>query len=180
MRRWLALAIVVLASAGAAGAHGPATAIGRAVEALGQVGVSYDPGAAVSEVEAGNFPQIVGPDVTVAFLPTSAADEILGGPDAVASEIAREAKLDGTLVVLVGARLGAWSADVGEQRLAELEREASSNDSASLAAAVERLVRSVQAEPKDRGLPWGWIAAALSALAVAALFAADRLVRRRP
>ncbi len=113
-------------------------------------------------------------------MPASATDETSGGPDAVAAEIAREANLAGTLVVLVGTKLGAWSADVDEERLDTLAREASSTDAASRAAAVERLVRSVQAEPRDRGLPWGWIAAVLVVLAVGALVASDRLVRRRP
>lgn len=43
--------------------NSPATAIGRAVEAFGQVSVSFDPGSAVGDVAAGSFPHIVGPDV---------------------------------------------------------------------------------------------------------------------
>jgi len=101
------LLALATSEAGPIQAHTPDTAIGRAVEAFGQVRVSYDPGAAVSDVEAGGFPQIVGSDVKVAFMPASANDEISGGPDAVAAEIAREAGLDGTLVVLVGAKLAA-------------------------------------------------------------------------
>jgi hypothetical protein len=96
------------------------TRIGRAVEAFGQVSVSYDNGAVVSDVEAGGFPQIVGSNPKVAFMPASAAREIAGGPNAIAAEIAREADLDGTLVVLVGTELGAWSNDIGADRLAEL------------------------------------------------------------
>ncbi len=56
----LALALVALAGAPVAGAHTPATAIGGAVLAFDSVSVSYEPGAAVSDVEAGNFPTIVG------------------------------------------------------------------------------------------------------------------------
>ena len=36
------------------------------------------------------------------------------------TEIAREADLDGTLVVLVGNELGAWSNEIGDARLGEL------------------------------------------------------------
>ena len=174
------LLLVALALPGAAGAHAPATAIGRAVEALGQVSVSYDPGSLVSEVEAGGFPTIVKSNPKVAFLPVSANDEIAGGPNAVAAEIARESGVDGTLVVLVGRELGAWSDEIGETRLAELVADARPGGSAaSPAAAVESLVRSVQAEPTSGGVPWGWVGAALLGLAVVVLVAYDRLVRRR-
>jgi len=159
-------------------AHAPATAIGRAVEALGQVSVSYDNGSVVSDLEAGGFPLIVGSNPKVAFMPASASSEIAGGPDAVAAEIAREAKLDGTLVVLVGAELGAWSNDIGADRLAELVAAAQLDKSATSPSVVESLVRSVQAEPVDSGPPWGWIGAALLGCAVLALLAFDQLTRR--
>jgi hypothetical protein len=181
MRLRLALlGIIALVGAGDAAAHGPATAIGRAVEAFGAVSVSYDPASVVSDVEAGGFPQISGPNPKVAFLPASTAQEIRGGPDAIASEIALEAGLEGTLVVLVGNRLGAWSEDIGEDRLAELVGASSATPAGSPAARVESLVRSVQAEPTDSGPPWGWIAVALLVGAGGALVAFDRAVRRRP
>ena len=44
-----------------------------------------------------------------------AASELSGGPNAIAGEIAREAKLDGTLIVLVGRKLG--YADLGDRIL---------------------------------------------------------------
>jgi len=110
--------IAILALAPDAHAHAPATAIGRAVEAFGQVSVSYDPRPVVSDVEAGGFPQIVGSNPKVAFMPASASSEIVGGPDTVVAEIAREADLARTLVVLVGAELGAWSDEIGANRLA--------------------------------------------------------------
>lgn len=179
--RWVVvLAIVALMAAGGARAHSPSTAIGRAVEAFGQVSVSYEPGSLVSEVEAGGFPKIVGEDVKVAFMPASTENEILGGAEAVAMEIAREAELDGTLVVLVGTRLGAWSDDVDAERLAELVRGAETPSGGSPAAAVESLVRTIQTEPEKASAPWGWIALALCVPAVALLLGADRLARRRP
>ncbi len=179
--RLVLVGMLALATVGEAGAHSPATAIGRAVEAFGVLTVSYDPESVVSDVEAGGFPQIVGSDPKVAFLPASANSEIRGGPNAVASEIAREAGLDGTLVVLVGHRLGAWSEDIGQVRLAELVADAGATPEASSpAAAVDSLVRSVQAEPKGWDPPWGWIAAAMLVVAVGALVAFDRVVRRRP
>ena len=104
------LAVLTLAQSTAA--HTPTTAIGRAVEAFGQVSVSYDPESVVSDVAAGGFPLIVGSNPKVAFMPAPAASEIAGGPNAVAAEIAREADLGGTLVVLV-TELGAWSNDIG-------------------------------------------------------------------
>ena len=175
MRRVVFLAVVVLVGVGEARAHSPATAIGRAVEAFDEVSVSYEPGSVVSDVEAGGFPQIVGADVKVAFMPESTDNEILGGPEAVASEIAREAELDGTLVVLVGTRLGVWSDEVEADRLDELVRGADTPTGGSPAAAVETLVRRIQAEPKKGSTPWGWITVALSVGAGFLLLGADRL-----
>jgi hypothetical protein len=181
MPRLALLVLVMLAVAGNADAHAPTTAIGRAVEAFSQVSVSYDPDSVVRDVEAGGFPLIVGSNPKVAFMPASASSEIGGGPDAVAAEIAREADLGGTLVVLVGTSLGAWSNDIGADRLAELVAAARTDTSGtSHASVVESLVRSVQAEPADSGTPWGWIGAALLVLALGGLVAFDRLIRRRP
>lgn len=180
MQRLATLAVVTLVCAAGAGAHAPSTAIGRAVEALARVPVSYERGAAVSDVEAGNFPSIVGSGPKVAFMPASASSELTGGASAIAEEIAREAELDGTLVVLVGTSLGAWSNDIGEDRLAELVREARAGTSgASPAALVESLVRDVQSESPTE-TRWGWIVAALlivSALGV--VVAVHRVGRRR-
>jgi len=139
------------------------------------------PGAVVSDVEAGGVPLIVSSNPNVAFMPAAASSEIAGGSNAVAAEIAREADLDGTLVVLVGAELGAWSDDIGEDRLAVLVNDARTGKSGtSPAVLVESLVRSVQAEPVDSGAPWGWIGVGLAVAAGAALVSYDRLVRRRP
>jgi len=175
-------AVVVIACSAVtavAHAHGPQTAIGRAVEAFGSVSVSWDPGSAVSEVEAGGFPGIVGSDAKVAFLPASASDELGGGPDAIAEEIAREAGLGGTLVVLVGRELGAWSDDISESRLRKLVSEAQTGyRSVTPAGRAESLVRAVGQEPKPAGPPWGWLALGFGGLAVVLLVAAERRVRR--
>ncbi len=178
--RLIVVGMLALAGAGDASAHSPATAIGRAVEAFGTLSVSYEPGAVVSDVEAGGFPQIVGSNPKVAFMPPEALTEIVGGPNAVADEVAREAELDGTLVVLAGAELGTWSEDIGEERLTELVLAAEQQAAASPAAMVESLVRSVQAEPVDSDPPWVWIGVALLVVAVGALVAFDRLATRKP
>ena len=178
--RLIVVGLLALAGAGDASAHSPATAIGRAVEAFGTLSVSYEPGAVVSDVEAGGFPQIVGSNPKVAFMPAEALTEIVGGPNAVADEVAREAELDGTLVVLAGAELGTWSEDIGEERLTELVLAAEQQAAASPAAMVESLVRSVQAEPVDSDPPWVWIGVALLVVAVGALVAFDRLATRKP
>ena len=136
MPRLALLVLVMLAVADKVDAHAPTTAIGRAVEAFEQVSVSYDPGSVVSDVEAGGFPLIVGSNPKVAFMPASAASEIAGGPNAVAAEIAREAGLGGTLVVLVGTELGAWSSDIGGDRLAALVTDARTSKSGISSAAV--------------------------------------------
>jgi hypothetical protein len=49
-------------------------------------------------------------------------------PNAIASEIASEAGLDGTLIVPVGARLGAWSDRTGDERLTQLVANATASD----------------------------------------------------
>jgi hypothetical protein len=192
VRRLVAIGLVSLVCAAGAGAHAPTTAIGRAVVAFDSVPVSYDPGAAVTDLEADRFNLIVDSNPKVAFMPASARDEIAGGPNAIAEEIGREANLDGTLVVLVGTQLGTWSDDIGDDRLAELVREAEtppaetrnaetgeaeSGEAKSTAQVVESLVRSIQAEPAG-GTPWGWIGVGLATFAIA-LIAFDRLVRRR-
>jgi len=175
-----AIAALLLGCASDALAHGPTTAIGRAVEAFGSVSVSYEPGSAVSEVEAGNFTTFVNSNPNVAFMPAEAATELAGGPDAIAEEVAREAELDGTLVVLVGTRLGTWSKDVDEERLAELESEARVAGGGSPAATVEALVRSVQAEPASGSTPWPLLGVALLVLAASAFVLFHRLGRRSP
>jgi hypothetical protein len=173
----LAVGLIALVYAREAGAHPPSTAIGRAVEAFGGVSVSYEPGSAVSDVEAGNFPTIVGSNPKVAFMPAEAETELAGGPDAIAEEVAREARLNGTLVVLVGTTLAAWSDEIGEDRLAELVRDAERTGT-SPATTVEALVRSVQDEPTEN-TPWALIGVALVVLASGAFVAYHWLTRRR-
>lgn len=177
MRRLALSVVVVLTLPAAASAHAPTTAIGRAVEALSQVDVSYDPGAAVSDVEAAGFGALAGDGIAVAMLPPSALSEITGGPQAVAAEIAREAQLDGTLVALVGTRLTAVGQRVPPDRLDELVREASA-EPGSPAVRLERLTRAVRAEQPDTadGTPWGWVAGvAAGLLLVAAVLARSRI-----
>lgn len=140
--------------------------------------VSYEPGSAVSDVEAGNFSTFIGSNPKVAFMPAEARTELPGGPDAIADEIAREAELDGTLVVLVGTSLGAWSEDIGEDRLAELVREAHAAGGGSPAAMMDALVRSVQDE-RTGDTPWAVIGVVLVVLASGAFVAYHWIARRR-
>jgi hypothetical protein len=180
VRRATALVLVALACAADADAHAPTTSIGRAVDALGGVSVSYEPGAAVSDVQAGGFPHLVDSNPKVAFMSASASTELAGGPDAIAGEIATEARLSGTLVVLVGTRLGTWSNEIREPRLAELVDEArASSAGGSPVATVESLVRLVQEESTD-GRSWKWIAAGIAVIAIASLALLVRLSRRNP
>ena len=140
--------------------------------------MSYEPGAAVSDIEAGNFPHVVGSNPKVAFMRREAASELAGGPDAIAGEIAREARLNGTLVVLVGTKLGAWSNEISDERLARLVAEArASNDGGTSAELVGSLVRNVQSESAD-STPWGWLVAAIAALAIGSLLVLARVSRR--
>lgn len=135
----------------------------------------------MTDVEAANFNQIVaGLPVAVAFLPAAAATEIGNDdPDAVAEEIAREAELDGTLVVLVGDRLGAWSDELVHARLDELAVRAETLGRGSPVAATEAFVRSVAAEATDGGMRWTLVGIALVAAAGAALVVFSRSARRR-
>lgn len=172
----VAAALLVLASE--AVAHAPTTSIGRAVAAFEAVSVSYEQGAAVSDIEAGNFPDVVGSNPKVAFMSAEAATEMTGGPDAIAAEIAREARLNGTLVVLVGTKVGVWSDEISEARLADLVSEARASDAAGSSADMARvLVRSVQDESGDR-TPWVWLIVLIAALAIGSLVVLARLSRR--
>ena len=174
----IVLAAALLLPPSDAAAHVPGTSIGRAVTAFGSVSVSYEPGAAVSDIEAGNFPDVVGSNPKVAFMSSGARTEMTGGPDAIAAEIAREARLSGTLIVLVGTKLGAWSNEMSEERLAELVTEAQpANGGGTSAALVRALVRSVQVESADT-TPWGWLSAAIAALAIGSLLMLALVSRR--
>jgi hypothetical protein len=180
--RLLTTSIVVLMLAAPAAAHVPGTAIGQAVSALGDVPVSYANGAAVSDLEADAFGRLpgVGDGISIAAMPSSALQEKVGGPDAVASEIAREARLHGTLVVLAGTRLGAWSDTIKPVRLAQLAA-AAARTPGSPAARVTALVASVQAEPKTSSGGTPWTAVIIVAVAIAAVVAVAgvALARRR-
>ena len=172
-------AAVLLARASDAAAHAPATSIGRAVTAFGSVSVSYEPGAAVSDIDAGNFPHVVGSNLRIAFMSRDAASELAGGPDAIAAEIAREARLNGTLIVFVGTRVGTWSNEISDERLAELVEEArAGNAGGSSAELAGSLVRSVQSESAD-STPWGALLAAIAALALGSLLVLTLVSRRR-
>ena len=111
-------------------------------------------------------------------MPAEAVTELAGGPDAIADEIAREAELDGTLVVLVGPSLGTWSNDVSDERLAELEREARVAGGGSPAATAEALVRSVRAEPASSSTPWALLGIVVLVAAAGAFVLFHRLGRR--
>lgn len=180
IRRVVLLLAVALVAAASADAHGPATAIGRAVEALSQGDVSYDPLAAASDVEAAGFEALGGEGVAIAFLPEAALTEVLGGPQAVVAEIAREAALDGSLVALVGTQLAAVSDSIDPARLATLVRGAGGSQG-SPAARLEVLTRAVRAEqPQDEGgVPWNWIVAVATIVLLAGAVVARSRVRSR-
>ena len=125
-----------------------------------------------------HVPHVVGSNPKVAFMRREAASEMAGGPDGIAAEIAREARLNGTLIVLVGTKVGTWSNEISEERLARLVSEArASNTDGSSAELVGSLVRSVQTESVD-STPWGRLLAVIAALAIGSLLVLARVSRR--
>jgi hypothetical protein len=182
VRRCLLVLLGVLALAAPAAAHQPRTAVGQAVAALRDVPVSYANGAAVSDLEADGFGRLpgVGDGISIAAMPASALQEKVGGPDSVAGEIAREARLHGTLVVLAGRRLGAWSDGIEPVRLQQLVATVLGTPG-SPAARVTTLVASVQAEPKTAsgGTPWAAVIIVVVAIAAVVAVAGVALARRR-
>jgi hypothetical protein len=178
MRFRLAFFLSALALAPSATAHVPGTAIGQAVLALRDVPVSYENGAAVSELEADAFVRLpgVGDGIYVAAMSAAALSEQDGGPDRIAREIAREAGLRGTLVVLAGQRLGAWSDEISRRRLDMLVSSATGTP----AARVVALVASVNTEPKQEGGGASWaVLVAAAAVALAAAGLTSVILRRR-
>jgi hypothetical protein len=182
MARTLVAACLVASLLAAAGAaHPPATTIGRAALALREVRVSYEPGSLVSQLEAEGLLRIVDENVRVALLPASVFAELPGDASAVAAEIARESGVGGTLVVLTGRQLGAWSNEIADDRLAALVRDVEAESGAgSRAAAVETLVRRVKAEPKQRRPPWTVITVVGSIALLVALAVLGRTRRPAP
>ena len=163
----VALLVMVVAAAtltvvSTASAHSPMTAIGRAVTGLESVQVTYDPEATLGAREADGLQlRVRDTPVSVAVMPAFALEEIAGGADAVAGEIAREASLDGSLVVVAGTSLGAWSNTVDESELDAIV--ASTRKTAAdqeLGVAVEDLVAKVVAAtpPPGSAFPWVWVA----------------------
>jgi hypothetical protein len=148
VRRLLLLLVLGLTTAAHAFAHAPGTAIGRATEALGAGSVSYDPGASLSELDAQAVERRLQAShgIAVALMPATALTEVPGGPDSVAAEIARESGVHGTVIVLAGRQLGAWSDAVGPGRIDELVRATSANGQGAVLQAVLDLIGRVEAE----------------------------------
>jgi hypothetical protein len=179
-RTLIAACLVALLLAAVGAAHPPATTIGRAALALREVRVSYEPGSLVSELEAEGLLRIVDENVRVALLPASVLAELPGDASAVAAEIARESGVGGTLVVLTGRQLGAWSNEIAGDRLAALVRDVEAESAGSRAAAVETLVRRVEAEPKQRRPPWTLITVVGSIALLVAIAVLGRTRRPAP
>lgn len=160
---------------GTAHAHAPTTGIGRAVAAFEDVPVSYDPASPLTELDAeAPLRSGAGNRLHVALLAASATQELPGTPDEVAAEIAREAALTGTLIVLVGTRFGAWNDEIGRERLDELIVGASGGRR-SPAVELGEVVRAVAAEPKDdSGLPWSWVVVTTVGVLAGLVFLARR------
>ena len=175
MRPGALVCVLAFVFAAPVAAHVPGTAIGQAVQVLRAVPVSYENGAAVSELEADAFGRLpgVGEGIAVAALPYTALQEVTGGSNSVAKEVAQEAGLHGTLVVLAGGHLGAWSDEISPARLQGLVRQ----------ARVAALVASIQAEPRPSGQdsPWTTILIMLALLcAVGTLLLVVAGRRRNP
>ncbi len=112
-------------------------------------------------------------------MPADALSEQPGGATAVADEVAREASVGGTVVVLAGRQLGVSSEDVGADRAAALVREAErAYPTGPLSLRAGHLVSLLREEPVDAGPPWGVIAAVGSAIVLALLAALHHRTRR--
>jgi len=187
VRRLFLLLVFGLATVAPASAHAPGTAIGRAAEALGAGQISYDPGAALSEldVEAVERRLQATHAIAVALMPATALTEVPGGPNGVAAEIARESREHGTLIVLAGRQLGAWSDTVGPDRVDELIRAAQGNGGDGGLRTVLDLIGRVEAQlPTETNdgsgfVPW-WAVAVAVGLAIVALVTGVLRFRSRP
>ena len=179
----LALLAALTLSAAPALGHAPGTAIGRAVAALRVGQLSYDPGSPLSEIDSGAIERrlLSAPAIAVALMPAAALQEVTGGPSRLALEVARESARTGTVVVLAGRLLGAWSDAMPLDRLEKLVKavEDAHRADGSVVALLDLVGRiGAEAKPASGGgssAAW-WIAGGGAA---ALLVAATLVLLRR-
>jgi hypothetical protein len=175
------LAALTLTAAPALG-HAPGTAIGRAVTALRVGQLSYDPGSPLSEIDSGAIERRLrsARAIAVALMPAAALQEVTGGPSRLALEVARESARTGTVVVLAGRRLGAWSDAMPLDRLGELVNavEDAHRADGSVVALLDLVGRiGAEAKPSSGGSSAAWWIAGGGGAAL--LVAATLVLRRR-
>lgn len=172
-----ALSLVSLAIAAPALAHGNEPVLPEAIAALeqGPIYVDYDARPSLTERDADRLGRALDArgHVFVAVLPSSVSEEPSSSPAGVAATLGAKVGREGTYVVSVGGRLGAWSSLV--QR---------SHVDAALAGAHgsldERLTSIVAALPEATAEDSSnWTAFAIAAAVILALSGVLLLVVRR-
>lgn len=178
MRRFLvALTFLALALAPAASAHGGAVA--DATEALGSAPVYVDPDAepTLTDAEASALAQ------RLVDAPQPMFVAVLSKQDDAAHDVVHElvdgVGKPGTYVAVSGGEFGVHSTELPHERSEELAAAANAS-TGPLASKLNSLVTDVQAAPSaDDATPWGWVVAALVALALVAAIVTTVVVRRR-
>ena len=120
-RAWALCVLIPLVVAGGAQAHDSGLAIARAIVALQQGPISYDPASPVSELQADAVNQRLGrsSDIAIAILPVDFSLSAVGA----ARELDLHLDRPGTIVTVLGGDLGATSTDVDGHVLGTLVRD---------------------------------------------------------
>jgi hypothetical protein len=146
----------------------------------GSIYVDYDARPSLTELEADQLGRRLDAEghVFVAVLPAAAADEVKASPDGLAAALGEDVGRDGTYVVSVAGRLGAWSNVVAPSHL----RPVVANARGSLEQRLNTVVATLPPPAAEEDSNWtafGIAAAVIVALSLVLLAAVARRRRLR-
>jgi hypothetical protein len=170
-RAWALCVLIALVVAGGAQAHDSGPALARAIVALQQGPISYDPASPVSELQADAVNQRLArsSDIAIAILPVDFSLSAVGA----ARELEAHLNRPGTIVAVLGGDLGATSTDVDGHVLGTLVRNSQAvyNRDGPVTGLVSLIdgIDAAKLPEAEAGSGRGWVTALVAVAAVAAL-----------